>query len=88
MKTEETWTEEFTVDSESLNTTIRDLIREGKARRIHVKNADGKTVFKVPLWLGIAAIFNNPRILALGALTSTKNSFTLVVEKVGESPES
>jgi hypothetical protein len=83
---ERTWTEEFTVDGISLQGSIRDIIREGKARRIIVKNSRGKTVLKVPLWLGAAAVLENPRILLVGALVSRGEPLTLVVEKVEPGP--
>jgi hypothetical protein len=83
---ERVWTEEFKVDGETLNATIRDIIREGKARRIIVKNARGRTVLKVPLWLGAAAVLNNPRILLLGTMVSARKPLTIIVEKVEEDP--
>ena len=83
---ERTWTEEYTVDGISLQGSIRDIIREGKARRILVKNSRGKTVLKVPLWLGAAAVLENPRILLAGALISRREPLTLVVEKVERGP--
>lgn len=77
-----TWTEEYTVDGESLQASIRDIIREGKARRIVVKNSQGKTVLKVPLWLGAVAVLKDPRVLLLGAWLSSREPLTLVVERV------
>jgi hypothetical protein len=87
MGRERTWTEEFAVDGVSLQASIRDIIREGKARRIVVKNSQGKTVLKVPLWLGAAAVLNNPRVLLLGAWMSSREPLTLVVERVDRDPE-
>jgi hypothetical protein len=87
MGRERVWTEEYTVDSVSLHARLRDIIREGKARRIIVKNSQGKTVLKVPLWLGAAVVLKNPRVLLLGALMSSREPLTLVVEKVDQNPE-
>jgi hypothetical protein len=87
MSQKRVWTEEYTVDGISLQTSLRDIIREGKARRIVVKNSQGKTVLKVPLWLGAAAVLNNPRVLLLGAWMSSREPLTLVVEKVGQDSE-
>lgn len=87
MGRERTWTEEFTVDGESLQATIQDIIREGKARRIVVKNARGKTVLKFPLWLGAVAVLKDPRVLLLGAFMSSRQPLTVIVEKSGQQPE-
>ena len=81
------WTEEYTVDGESLHTSLRDIIREGKARRIIIKNSQGKIVLKVPLWLGAAVVLKNPGVLLLGALMSSREPLTLVVEKVDQGTE-
>lgn len=75
------WTEEYTVDGESLGASLRDIIREGKARRIIVKNAQGRVVFRVPLWLGALVILRNPAVLLVGALISSRDPLTIVVEK-------
>ena len=87
MDGERTWTEEYTVDGVSLQASLRDIIREGKARRIIVKNSQGKTVLKVPLWLGAAAVLKNPGVLLLGAWMSSREPLTIVVEKVDQNPE-
>jgi hypothetical protein len=80
------WTEEYTVDGVSLQANLRDIIREGRARRIVVKNSQGKTVLKVPLWMGAAAVLNNPRVLLFGAWMSSREPLTLIVEKVEQNP--
>ena len=81
------WTEEYTVDGASLHTSLRDIIREGKARRIIVKNAQGETVLKVPLWLGAVAVFRNPKLMLLGAWLSQREPLTIVIEKEDQEPE-
>lgn len=86
MREEEVWTEEYKVDTGDLDWTIRDIVREGNARRIVVKNARGKTIVRVRATLGAAALLSNPRILLLGAMMARKGPLTLIVERVGEKP--
>jgi len=81
------WTEEYTIDGASLHTSLRDIIREGKARRIIVKDAEGKTVLKVPLWLGAVAAFRNPKLMLLGAWLSQREPLSIVIEKEDQAPE-
>lgn len=82
MSTEKVWTEEFKVDSGTLDLTLRDLIREGNARRIVVKNARGKTVLKVNATLGAAALLKNPRLLLAGLWMASRGTLTILVERV------
>jgi hypothetical protein len=81
MAEKRTWTEEYTVDGAALEASLRDIIHEGKARRILIKDSQGKTLLKVPLWLGAVALLKNPKLLLVGALISHKDPLTLVVEK-------
>jgi hypothetical protein len=76
-----TWTEEYTVDGAEVHAKVSEIIHEGKARRITIRNSQGRTVLRVPLWLGAAAVLKNPKLLLVGALLSRKGPLTLVVEK-------
>jgi hypothetical protein len=87
MSSQRVWTEEYKIEGLSLQARLRDIIREGKARRIIVKDSQGKTVLKVPLWLGAAVVLKNPRVLLLGAWKSSREPLTLIVEKVDQIPD-
>ena len=76
-----TWAEEYTVDGASLLDSLGAILQEGKARRILIKDSQGKTLLKVPLWLGAAALLKNPKLLLVGAFLSREDPLTLVVEK-------
>lgn len=79
MEQDSTWSEEYTVDGDSLVAKVLEIIQDGKVRRILVRDAEGKKVFNIPLWLGAVAVFKNPGILLLGALLSRRESYTLTV---------
>ena len=78
------WREEIRVDGDTLDLTLRGLIREGKARRIIVKDGRGRTLLKLPLWLGVLSLFNRGSLLALTAYSALTGHFTIIVERAEE----
>ncbi len=84
-------TEEFRLSGEAVVTKIRELIREGNARRIIVKNEEGHTIFEVPLTAGMAVgaatIWLFPLWAAIGAVAALATRLTIVVERVDRPKE-
>jgi hypothetical protein len=87
MSPQKVWQEELTINSDSLGMTLDDLIREGKARRVIVKNARGKTILRLPLWLGALAAAKDLSLAAVAALGTMSGHLTIVVERVEEDPQ-
>ena len=46
-------TEEFKVSGERLVDKVKELVREGNARKITVKNDDGHSLIEIPLTVGV-----------------------------------
>ena len=61
---------------------IKELVRQGNIRRIHVKNMDGRTLLEIPLTLGVVGAVLIPIWVALGAIAALAASYTIEVEKV------
>ena len=65
------WTNRFEAVGSKLVDRTKELIQEGNARRIVVKNGSGKQLFRVPMNAGVAvgtvAVFINPVVTAIGA---------------------
>jgi len=74
-------TEEFRVSGEELMSKIKELLKEGNIRRIIIKNKEGKTVFEIPLTLGVVGALIAPQLAALGAVAALLTEATVVVEK-------
>jgi hypothetical protein len=74
-------TEEFKVSGERLVDRVKELVKEGNARRIIVKNAEGHTIMEIPLTVGIAGAMFLPVLVALGSIAALASHYTLVVEK-------
>jgi len=82
MSEEKVRTEEFRVDGEELIARIKNLVKEGNIRRITIKNKEGKTVFEIPLTLGVVGALIAPQLAAIGAIAALVTEATVVVEKV------
>jgi hypothetical protein len=69
------------VMADNLVKTVRDLIHEGKVRRITVKDKNGQTIAIFPLSAGIAGVLLAPALAAMGALAAVATELTLTIEK-------
>ena len=82
MSEEKVHTEEFSVNGEDLLAKVKELIHEGKIRRITIKKKSGETVMEIPLNLGIVGALLAPQLAAIGAIAALVTEATVVVEKV------
>lgn len=74
-------TEEQRVSSDSLVQRVKELVREGNVRRIKVKNDEGRTIFEIPLTLGVVGVALMPVWVALGAIAALAADYTLEIER-------
>jgi hypothetical protein len=74
-------TEEHKVSGEKLVDRVKELVKEGNARRIIVKNEAGHTLLEIPLTMGIMGAMFLPIWVALGSIAALASHYTLVVEK-------
>jgi hypothetical protein len=73
--------EEFKVSGEEVLKKIKELIAEGNARRIIIKNEEGKTIVEVPLTIGAVGAVLAPMLAAIGAIAALVTKCTIVVER-------
>ena len=77
--------EEFRVDTDNLIAKFKELVNEGNVHKISLRNDEGKTLFEVPLTMGVAgaaaAIFLAPALAALGVIAALMKQVTIVVER-------
>lgn len=71
---------------------IDQLIREGNARRIVVRDKQGRTVLDVPVTVGLVALFFAPMIITAASAVALAGGWRLEVERteptvVDESPD-
>ena len=75
-------TEEFRVNGEELLAKVKQLLHEGKIRRIIIKDKEGKIVMEIPMTLGVVSALIAPQLAAIGAIAALVTEATVVVEKV------
>lgn len=73
--------ETFKVSGEDLLKTIKNIIAEGNARRISIKNEAGETIIEFPLTVGAIGALLAPLLAAVGAIAALVANCTIVVEK-------
>ncbi|MBK8783352.1 MAG: DUF4342 domain-containing protein [Anaerolineales bacterium] len=78
---ENTRTEEFKIDGEKLIAKVKELIHEGKIRKIIIKDKEGKTLMEIPMTFGVVGVLLAPQLAAIGAIAALVTEATLVVEK-------
>ncbi len=81
-KSQQRWTEEFTVAGEELVGTVKRLVREANVRRIVVQNKEKRILFEIPLVLGLTGIALLPIYSALALTAALLTDCTITVERV------
>ena len=74
-------TEEHTVSSDKLLDKVKQIVREGNARRITIKSESGKVLVEIPLTLGVVGVVLAPVWIAIGTIAALAGRYTIVVEK-------
>ncbi|MCH8556613.1 MAG: DUF4342 domain-containing protein [Balneolia bacterium] len=77
--------EDIRNNGEQVLQEIREIIREGNARKVMVVNKNGKTLFEAPLTIGSVGagglFLLHPIISAVGAFIMLSNDVKVVVER-------
>lgn len=78
---EDTNKEEFKISGDQIVAKVKELIKDGNARRIIIKTEAGETMLEVPLTIGAIGAVMAPALAAVGALAALVTKCTIVVEK-------
>jgi hypothetical protein len=78
---EKTYHETFKVSGEELLSKVKEIIKEGNARRIIIKNEKDVTIMEFPLTIGAVGVILAPIFAAVGALAALATHCTIIVEK-------
>jgi uncharacterized membrane protein YvbJ len=74
-------TEELRVSSDDLVKKVKEIIHEGNARRIIIKDDKGKTLLEIPVTVGVIGAIFAPWLAALGVIAALVTNCTIVVER-------
>ncbi|PLX28434.1 hypothetical protein C0581_02280 [Candidatus Parcubacteria bacterium] len=73
--------EEYNISGDKLVSKIKEIVKEGNARKIIIKKEDGETLIEFPLTIGAVGVLAAPIIAAVGAFAALVSSCTIIVER-------
>ena len=76
--------ESFKVSGDEILTKVKEIIKEGNARRIIIKNDKDETIMEFPLTIGAIGVVLAPIFAAVGTLAALATHCTIIVEKRNE----
>lgn len=76
--------ESFKVTGEELLEKVKEIVKEGNARRIIIKNENDEVVVEFPMTVGAIGVVLAPLFAAVGALAALVTNCTIEVEKKEE----
>jgi hypothetical protein len=79
---EEIHREQHKVTGERLLQTVKRLVHEGNIRRISIKDDKDRTIFEIPLTLGVVGAVLLPVWVAIGAIAALAADYTIEVERL------
>jgi len=74
-------TEEFSINGEDLVAKVKDIVKQGNAKKIIIKGKDGKEILSFPVTVGVAGIVLAPVFAAVGAIAALVTECTIIVER-------
>jgi hypothetical protein len=74
-------TEEFKVKGNEVIDRLKQILKEGNARRVIVKNEQGESILEIPVTIGVVGALLAPYLAAIGAVIAVVSNCSIVVEK-------
>jgi hypothetical protein len=84
---EKTNQESFKVSGDELLSKIKEIFKEGKARKVIIKNEKGETIKEFSLKMGAIGLVLAPQLAAIGAIAAMAKDWTIIIEKKVEQEE-
>jgi len=73
--------ESFKVTADELLSKVKEIIKEGNARKIIIKNEKEEIIMEFPLTIGAIGVVLAPVFAAVGAIAALATDCTIIVEK-------
>jgi hypothetical protein len=73
--------ESFKVTGDEILSKVKEIIKEGNARKIIIKNDKDEIIMEFPLTIGAIGVVLAPIFAAVGTLTALATHCTIIVEK-------
>nr|HPK86689.1 DUF4342 domain-containing protein [Atribacterota bacterium] len=71
----------FAVKGGEIIEKVKEIIKEGNARKIIIKNEKEETIAEFPLTAGAVGVVVAPMLAAIGAIAALVTKCTIIVEK-------
>jgi hypothetical protein len=78
---EESNQESFKVSGKELLSRIKEIYKEGKARKVTIKNEKGETIKEFSLKMGAIGLVLAPKLAAIGAIAAMAKEWTIIIER-------
>jgi Domain of unknown function (DUF4342) len=78
---EKTNQESFKVSGDELLSKIKEIFKEGKARKVIIKNEKDETIMEFSLKVGAIGLVLAPQLAAIGAIAAMAKDWTIIIEK-------
>jgi hypothetical protein len=78
---EKTNQESFQVSGKELVSRIKEILKEGKARKVIIKNEKGETIKEFSLKMGAIGLVLAPKLAAIGAIAAMSKNWTIIIER-------
>ena len=73
--------ESFKVTGDEILSKVKEIIKEGNARKIIIKNEKDEIIMEFPLTIGAIGVVLAPIFAAVGTLAALATHCTIIVEK-------
>jgi hypothetical protein len=73
--------ESFKVSGDEILNKVKEIIKEGNARKIIIKNEKDEIIMEFPLTIGAIGVVLAPIFAAVGTLAALATHCTIIVEK-------
>ena len=73
--------ESFKVSGDELLSKIKEIVKEGNARKVIIKNDKEETIMEFSLTMGAIGVMLAPQLAAIGAIAAMARDWTIIVEK-------
>jgi len=74
-------TEEFSINGEDLVAKIKEIVKQGNAKKVIIKGSDGNEILSFPVTVGVAGVVLLPVFAAVGAIAALATECTIVIER-------
>jgi hypothetical protein len=80
--------ESFKVSGDELLSKIKEIFKEGNARKVIIKNEKDETIMEFSLKMGAIGVLLAPQLAAIAAIAAMAKDWTLIIEKKVKEEES